>query len=376
MRRKVVTSSGSSPYWMYNLGRTPREMPILRDGFRSSYSWMLQLANMHLVADAALHSPRLSASTMAEVAGLALGALGIAGLFTSCVENFDIIVRAKDFGEEFDLLCTQLSLQRIRLAVWGETLGLLPPASSQTRRVRYNRSLEREDIKPSIVASLNQLLNQLTKADTPTGMRVLRDSYRKFKKRIRKNQKQKSVWKVTRWSVHDCAQFEALVDNVRKLMDGLESIANALGVLEKQHERLLEEVESVPDVQSLSLLQDVGSSDSAPAALKAVSDTASVQLSAISSDSQSYYTTRTGQTSSGSGSSGLRQRKLKPIIKKEGLTINEDPNNITGSDTPFEDHHANSLSLLETLQVTPSDISSNMQRWKSAPPTDDPCTYI
>ena len=43
-----------------------------------------------------------------EVAGLALGTLGIAGLFKSCVENFDIVVRTKDFGEEFDLLCTQV----------------------------------------------------------------------------------------------------------------------------------------------------------------------------------------------------------------------------------------------------------------------------
>jgi len=43
-----------------------------------------------------------------EVAGLVLGTLGIAGIFKSCVENFDIFVRAKDFSEEFDLLCTQV----------------------------------------------------------------------------------------------------------------------------------------------------------------------------------------------------------------------------------------------------------------------------
>lgn len=50
---------------------------------------------------------------MAEAAGLALGALGIAGLFTTCIESFDIIVRAKDFGEDFDLLCTQVSISII-----------------------------------------------------------------------------------------------------------------------------------------------------------------------------------------------------------------------------------------------------------------------
>lgn len=46
---------------------------------------------------------------MAEAAGLVLGALGIAGLFKSCVDNFDIVVRARDFSEEFDLLCTQVA---------------------------------------------------------------------------------------------------------------------------------------------------------------------------------------------------------------------------------------------------------------------------
>lgn len=45
---------------------------------------------------------------MAEAAGLAIGVLGIAGLFTSCIENFNIIVRAREFSEEFELLCTQV----------------------------------------------------------------------------------------------------------------------------------------------------------------------------------------------------------------------------------------------------------------------------
>jgi hypothetical protein len=45
---------------------------------------------------------------MAEATGLVLGALGIAGLFKSCIDNFDIVVRARDFGESFDLLCTEV----------------------------------------------------------------------------------------------------------------------------------------------------------------------------------------------------------------------------------------------------------------------------
>jgi len=47
---------------------------------------------------------------MAEAAGLVFGVLGVSGLFTACIENFDIVVKARAFGEEFDLLCTLVSL--------------------------------------------------------------------------------------------------------------------------------------------------------------------------------------------------------------------------------------------------------------------------
>jgi hypothetical protein len=41
-----------------------------------------------------------------EAAGLLLGVLGVAGLFSACIDNFDLVVRAKDFSEDFDTLCT------------------------------------------------------------------------------------------------------------------------------------------------------------------------------------------------------------------------------------------------------------------------------
>jgi hypothetical protein len=51
---------------------------------------------------------------MAEPVGMVLGVLGIAGLFKSCVDNFDIVVRARDFGEEFDLLCAEVRCPPVR----------------------------------------------------------------------------------------------------------------------------------------------------------------------------------------------------------------------------------------------------------------------
>ncbi|KAK7971455.1 hypothetical protein PG989_016471 [Apiospora arundinis] len=335
---------------------------------------------------------------MAEAAGLALGVLGIAGLFTSCIENFDIVVRAKDFGEDFDLLCTQ----RIRLALWGETLGLLPSPSDRRRQVPYNPAIDREDIKPFVIACLCQLHGLLTKADgfteryalestpssahayvqemtqTPRGMLVLRDSFQKFKERVRMNQKQKSMWKVTRWSVYDCTQFENLVDKIRKLLDGLESITNSLGLLELQHRRLLEEVDSVSDAQSLSLLQDVGSSYSAPAALRAISETASIRLTILSSDSQSFHTARTGHTGQTGDNLGIASsQQTDPwsrLPRKAMLGFYRNQNGIAAGDAQLAGRRLDSLPVQEEAPHVvatdgPEDTIESIpqhQRWMSA----------
>lgn len=59
------------------------------------------------------------------VAGLALSAVSIASLFTSCIDCFNIVVTAKDFGRDYKLLCTALSIQKLRLFLWGESVGLV-----------------------------------------------------------------------------------------------------------------------------------------------------------------------------------------------------------------------------------------------------------
>ncbi|KAL8381677.1 hypothetical protein RB595_005793 [Gaeumannomyces hyphopodioides] len=220
---------------------------------------------------------------MAEAAGLVVGVLGTTGLFKACIDNFDIVVRAKEFSEDFDLLCTQpifplpkLALQRIRLVLWGETLGLDP--SSETSRV--NPALDRPDIKPVVEASLNHLRLLLDKASVVTdrfelkegneldaplpswkGMALFRDRFEAFRHRIHANQKQKSVLKVTRWAVHDAAAFKQTVDKIKELIDSLESITSALeNLLKRQQAALIQEIESISDTRSLRLIQKASAS--------------------------------------------------------------------------------------------------------------------
>jgi len=58
------------------------------------------------------------------IAGLTLSAVSVAALFTTCVECFNIVVSAREFSRDYELLCTELSLQKLRLLLWGESVGL------------------------------------------------------------------------------------------------------------------------------------------------------------------------------------------------------------------------------------------------------------
>ena len=43
------------------------------------------------------------------IAGLALSAVSVAALFTTCIQCFDIVIAGKNFSEDYEQLCTLVS---------------------------------------------------------------------------------------------------------------------------------------------------------------------------------------------------------------------------------------------------------------------------
>lgn len=204
------------------------------------------------------------------VAGLALSAVSVAALFTSCIDCFNIVVAAKDFGRDYELLCTAISIQKLRLFLWGESVGL---ASRQGVLGPHHPGLDDPLINPIILRtlqSLNHLLAEARNIDSryaPQDSRpvltrrtraldLFRNSFEEFQEAVQQNQKQKSVGTVTRWAIHDADKFEGIVKRSRGFIDGLQDITKALGTWPDQQARLEEEIESVADVESLRLIRD------------------------------------------------------------------------------------------------------------------------
>ena len=62
---------------------------------------------------------------MAEVAGLALGAISLASLCSSCIELADYITLASNLGRDFEVAFTKFLLLKTRLPAWSSCLGAL-----------------------------------------------------------------------------------------------------------------------------------------------------------------------------------------------------------------------------------------------------------
>lgn len=166
------------------------------------------------------------------------------------------------------------------------------------RRLRYDKNLDRPDIRPGVERILNNirsLLEETGKVDeryglssnipqgsevsTSKGLDVFKGPFERFKSRIRKHQKETSAWKVTRWAIHDADKFEGMLNRLKDFVDGLESITKSLGLLQEQRERLRQEIESISDTQSLRLLRDASSRHGS--SQQNVSDAASQRLISV-----------------------------------------------------------------------------------------------
>jgi hypothetical protein len=59
-----------------------------------------------------------------EPISFAIGVIPLAALFNNCVEAFDYIQSSKSFGRDYQLLQVKLDVEKTRLLIWGDEVGL------------------------------------------------------------------------------------------------------------------------------------------------------------------------------------------------------------------------------------------------------------
>jgi Ras family protein A len=241
-----------------------------------------------------------------EAAGLALGAVGLTGLFTACVDCYQLVSRGAALDKDYKIIETKFNNQELRLSTWGRACGLLDAAEYDTRlnepilQARITATLEcikelfnnekelkkRFGLKPWKGSSVLRPVvgrNALTMRSgssssvEPTPSRR-RESFFFWKKQQRSISRFRDC---AAWAISDREKFSELVQHLKDFNDDLEAMTRPLVEVYAKQRRIVQmEIEEIDDMETLEEIA-LASRDDADV----ISDTVSLRIESIGSGS-------------------------------------------------------------------------------------------
>ena len=218
---------------------------------------------------------------MAEAAGLALGAVSLAGLFTTCVECLDYIDIAQNHGRDYELSMTKLLLLKAKLNTWGRSLQVTDEGQENTV-LRDHWKEERENVGRCLVG-IKTIFEEADKMESRYGLRPLPAdpgtmslSQRQasnafiqidavFRSKLVRRQEGVSIFQKTRWAIRDKKRFDLMIAELAFLIDGLADLSERLQALELQQKLLRVEVQAITDPDSIRLMEQASDQLQVPA---------------------------------------------------------------------------------------------------------------
>jgi hypothetical protein len=208
-----------------------------------------------------------------EPVSLTIGVVALASLFSTCVECFEYFSSAKDLEEDFEILLVKLDLEKTRLLIWGNAVGVLK-ADGEGRIIELNDA-KRVELIGRCLESMKNLLSDTDRLQSVYGlqstaqanscigrssnivsknsMNLFKTSYRRFWARFAGDQAKTTLASRTRWAIHDKARFEGLITDLKDIIDGLNQVLPVKR--EIQDQILKDDIVSILDLSKLRLVQ-------------------------------------------------------------------------------------------------------------------------
>ncbi|KAL6789028.1 prion-inhibition and propagation domain-containing protein [Trichoderma sp. SZMC 28012] len=200
---------------------------------------------------------------MAEIFGIATGALSVAGLFNNCVETFEYIQLGRHFGEDYQRYQLKLDVAQTRLGRWGEAVGVnndvrFASASPSDKAVKDALAIL-EDIADCFEAARKKSKRYADRAEKKEIMvhhnKDMNLMFQKLHKRsrdiARRRQKGISIVKKATWALYDKKSLENIVSQISSWVEELEKLFPIETTLQKSVEVEIAEVNDEPSLKTL-----------------------------------------------------------------------------------------------------------------------------
>jgi hypothetical protein len=176
---------------------------------------------------------------MAEVAGLALGVVALAGVFKDCIDLFSYISAARSLGNDYEILQTMLDVEKTTLLQWAERVRLV----NRPHDTRLDEPLAQQIIS-RVLAGIRLLLSESdqiqkkytneSSEDNPapelapiiSGPRMQRfvSEFQALQLRVQHRQGKTSAARYLKWVIRDKEKFEALLQRLSHFTAKLNSL--------------------------------------------------------------------------------------------------------------------------------------------------------
>jgi len=319
------------------------------------------------------------------IAGTVLGVAGLAGLFSTCVEVIQDFSSATSFGTELGVLQVKMEVEKVRLLIWGQSLGIGDGDAV------VDQALEREFVQSAAASLLvcfvkifedsenlrkKYGLIQTTEPQAGTTLVDLDQSllgstfkrtYDKFKHDPARRQKETSIKTKARWAIVDEKRFRDLIEEMKGINDSLNQLVP--GVKERSRVQMRTEIMRSNNEQQLQSL--VNSSDDVN---DLVSETASLRLEMLSSRGTKLRTTATNiraSTPAPISSPQTQQSTGQQLVSPSPIPMKQTPK-APQALTPYNNDGALTIHKVFTKMNSPSFFS-----WLvgfETPPESSPAT--
>lgn len=193
---------------------------------------------------------------MSEVAGLALGAVALVSLFSTCVELMDLFELAKEQAEDLKLASLKLGLLQMRLTSWGKGMKFDGSATDHENHVfekhwtrdwnAIGRSLAGIHAIFGNASTLSQKYELVPFGQSPysTPSCVSPRSKNRWYKRRSRQTESTTLRQKTVWAVRDKKKLDRLISDIDFLISNLEKIgwrlemSHTLGDVERTSQAL------------------------------------------------------------------------------------------------------------------------------------------
>lgn len=201
---------------------------------------------------------------MVPVEPISLG-IGIAALFTACIQCFEYFKAATTLREDFEILLLKLELEQERLLIWGENLGI--GGQDWSEEQMFKGDSKRQNLSRRCLNTIKTLLQdaetlkityglQLVTGTTNAGTQsISSNALKRLRVRLGRSSNGLGMLYKTRWAIHDASKFQKLINHVRDLVDGL--MGDVLGSQGSHDEKVQNDIASMADnISKLRLVSE------------------------------------------------------------------------------------------------------------------------